>query len=88
VRSSTRRDDPGRRRALAWALAGVATVTLLATALWLYVAVLPRKLYASLSASDLAGSTPLNKLSAGKVAIGSKTTLAPPCFRVWRRCSS
>jgi hypothetical protein len=34
------------------------------------------------------GSTPLSKLSAGKVAIGSKTTLAPPCFRVWRCCSS
>lgn len=58
MRSFTSRDDPGRRRALAWAVAGVATVTLLATALWLCVAVLPRKLYPSLSASDLTGLNP------------------------------
>ena len=61
MRSPTSQDRTNRRRRLGWTLAGIAGAALLATALWLCVAVLPQRLYPSLSNADLAGLSPADQ---------------------------
>jgi uncharacterized protein YjbI with pentapeptide repeats len=61
MRSSTSQDRAGPLRWFAWALAGVAGIALLAGALWLCIAVLPQRLYPSLSDADLARLSPADQ---------------------------
>jgi hypothetical protein len=62
MKSPTSQDRTGWRRWLRWTLAGVvAGAALLATALWLCVAVLPQHLYPPLSNADLAGLSPADQ---------------------------
>lgn len=61
MRSPTSQDRMGRRRWLRWTLAGVAGAALLATALWLCVAVLPQRLYPPLSDAYLARLSPADQ---------------------------
>jgi hypothetical protein len=61
MRPPTSQDNPGRRRWLSLALVGVAGVVLLAAALWLFVAVLPQRLYPPLSNAELAGLSPADQ---------------------------
>jgi uncharacterized protein YjbI with pentapeptide repeats len=56
--SPASQDHAGRRRWLGWALAGIVGAALLATALWLCVAVIPQRLYPPLSNAELAGLSP------------------------------
>jgi hypothetical protein len=73
MRSPTSQDRMGRRRWLRWTLAGVAGAALLATALWLCVAVLPQRLYPPLSDAYLARLSLLTRLRAAKGVPRSKT---------------
>jgi uncharacterized protein YjbI with pentapeptide repeats len=61
MNSPTSQNHVVRRRRLRWALAGVAGAALLATALWLCIAVLPQRLYPSLSDADVAGLSPADR---------------------------
>jgi hypothetical protein len=61
MKSPASQDHASRRRWLSWAIAGVAAVALLGTALWLCVAVLPQRLYPPLSSADLAGLSPADR---------------------------
>jgi uncharacterized protein YjbI with pentapeptide repeats len=74
--------DQGRtgwRRRLGWSLAGVAGVALLATALWICIAVLPQLLYPPLSNADLselsAADQAARREGRAKVQNDARTTL-------------
>jgi hypothetical protein len=55
MKSPTSQDRTRRRHWLSWTLVGIASAALVGAALWTCVAVLPQRLYPSLSNADLAG---------------------------------
>jgi hypothetical protein len=77
--SPNSQDHESRRHLLIRALAGVAGAALLATALWLCVAVLPQRLYPPLSTADLAGLPPADQAARregrAKIQNDARTTL-------------